>query len=102
VVPSLYEGFSLPAAEAMSCGVPLVATTGGALPEVTGRDGECALLVPPRDAESLAAAIRRLFDDPELRARLGATGRARVLDRFSWEHSATETVREYRALINRC
>ncbi len=57
VVPSLYEGFSLPAIEAMSCGVPLVATTGGALPEVVGNDNETALLVPPGDSEALAARI---------------------------------------------
>src|SRR5690606_10638915 len=55
VVPSLYEGFSLPAIEAMSCGTPLVATSGGALPEVVGRDGETALIVPPGDSEALAA-----------------------------------------------
>ena len=102
VVPSLYEGFSLPAAEAMSCGVPLVATTGGALPEVTGPDGESALLVPPRDAEALASAIRRLFDHPELATRLGASGRRRVLERFSWDHAARETVREYRRVIAGC
>ena len=68
VVPSLYEGFSLPAIEAMACGVPLVATTGGALPEVVGTDGVTGLLVPPDDPGALAAAIARLLDDAELRA----------------------------------
>ena len=102
VVPSLYEGFSLPAAEAMSCEVPLVATTGGALPEVTGPDGEAALLVPPADAEALAATIRRLLDDASLRARIGTAGRRRVLERFSWDHAALEIEREYRAAIASC
>ena len=64
VVPSLYEGFSLPAIEAMACGVPLVATTGGALPEVVGPDGEAALSVPTNDPSALAIAIGRLLDDP--------------------------------------
>ena len=59
VVPSLYEGFSLPSIEAMACGVPLVTTTGGALPEVVGRPGDCALLVPPADADVLAVADHR-------------------------------------------
>jgi glycosyltransferase involved in cell wall biosynthesis len=58
IVPSLYEGFSLPAIEAMSCGVALVSTTGGALPEVVGADGDTALLVGPGDSEALAAKIR--------------------------------------------
>ncbi len=75
VVPSLYEGFSLPAIEAMSCGVAVVATTGGALPEVVGTDGETGLLVRPDDPGALAMAIGRLLDDPALRARLGAAGR---------------------------
>ena len=57
-VPSLYEGFSLPAVEAMACEVPVVATTGGALPEVVGPDGHAALLVPPADPGALAAALR--------------------------------------------
>ena len=99
VVPSLYEGFSLPAIEAMSCGVPLVATTGGALPEVVGADNETALVVPPGNSEALAARIRTALDDAELRARIGAAGRQRVIDRWTWRHTATGTVEQYRALL---
>lgn len=99
VVPSLYEGFSLPAIEAMACGVPLVATTGGALPEVVGADGETALLVPPGDSDALAAAIRRALDDDELRDRIGAAGRQRVIERWTWRHTADGTVEQYRALL---
>jgi glycosyltransferase involved in cell wall biosynthesis len=99
VVPSLYEGFSLPAIEAMSCGVPLVATTGGALPEVVGTDGETALLVPPGNSEALAARITTALDDAELRARIGAAGRQRVIERWTWRHTATGTVEQYRALL---
>ena len=99
VVPSLYEGFSLPAIEAMACGVPLVATTGGALPEVVGTDGETGLLVPPDDPGALAGAIGRLLDDPDLRARLGSAGRDRVLGRFTWEVTSRGTAEQYRALL---
>jgi glycosyltransferase involved in cell wall biosynthesis len=99
VVPSLYEGFSLPAVEAMACGVPLVATTGGALPEVVGDDGDTALLVPPGDVGALAVAIGRLLDDADLRGRVGAAGRARVLDRYTWRATAQATVDEYRRLL---
>ncbi len=99
VVPSLYEGFSLPAIEAMSCGVPIVATTGGALPEVVGTDGETGLLVTPNDPEALVAAIRRLLDDPELRSRLGAAGRERVINRFTWQVTARGTAACYDAIL---
>ncbi|MGH3312839.1 MAG: glycosyltransferase family 4 protein [Streptomyces sp.] len=98
-VPSLYEGFSLPAAEAMATGTPLVATTGGAVPEVAGRDGESCLAVPPGDAGALAAALGRLLGDAGLRARLGAAGRERVLRRFTWEQAALGTVEHYRAAL---
>jgi glycosyltransferase involved in cell wall biosynthesis len=99
VVPSLYEGFSLPAIEAMACGVALVATTGGALPEVVGTDGETGLLVPPDDPGALAGAIGRLLDDSALRKRLGDAGRDRVLGRFTWQVTAAGTAAEYRALL---
>lgn len=101
VVPSLYEGFSLPAIEAMACGVPVVTTTGGALPEVAGRNGETAVLVRPNDPVALAAAIGGLLDDPAARVRLGAAGRARVLRRFTWRVTAEGTAECYRALLER-
>ena len=99
VVPSLYEGFSLPAIEAMSCGVALVATTGGAIPEVVGADNETALLVPPGDSEALAVALRRGLESPELRARIGAAGRQRIIERWSWTVTAEKTVEQYRARL---
>lgn len=99
VVPSLYEGFSLPAIEAMACGVALVATTGGALPEVAGPDGEAALLVAPGDPGSLAQAIGRALDDADLRRRLGASGRQRVTGRYSWSGTARGTAEHYRELL---
>ena len=99
VVPSLYEGFSLPAIEAMSCGVPVVATTGGALPEVVGESGRTGVLVEPDDPEALAAAIRSLLDDPSTRDRLGAAGRQRVVERFTWEVTARGTAACYDAIL---
>lgn len=101
VVPSLYEGFSLPAIEAMACGVPLVATTGGALPEVVGTGGDTGLLVPPGDPSALAIAIGRALDSPRLRERIGAAGRQRVLDRFTWRKAAEGTVEQYRMELDR-
>ncbi|MDG2026354.1 MAG: glycosyltransferase family 4 protein [Acidimicrobiales bacterium] len=99
VVPSLYEGFSLPAIEAMSCGVPVVATTGGALPEVTGTHNETCFQAEPGDSEALAATIREALDNPELRAKVGAQGRERVIDQWSWRHTAIKTVEQYRAVL---
>ena len=98
VVPSLYEGFSLPAIEAMATGTCLVATDGGALPEVTGTDNETVLSCPAGDGEALAAAIRRGLDDAELRARVGAAGRQRA-DQWSWKRCAQLTVDQYREVL---
>ena len=99
VVPSLYEGFSLPAVEAMACGTPLVATTGGALPEVVGTAGDTGRLVPPNDPQALAGAIVELLEDPAARERLAEAGRRRVLENFTWRATAEGTVREYRRVI---
>ncbi len=99
VVPSLYEGFSLPAIEAMATGTCLVATTGGALPEVTGADNDTVLSCEPGDAIGLAAAIRRGLDNAELRNRIGAAGRQRVVERWSWRHCASLTVDQYREVL---
>jgi glycosyltransferase involved in cell wall biosynthesis len=99
VVPSLYEGFSLPAIEAMSTGICLVATDGGALPEVTGTDGDTVLQCKAGDADALAAALRRGLDDADLRARVGEAGRQRVVERWSWRHCAQLTVDQYREVL---
>ena len=100
VVPSLYEGFSLPAIEAMATGTCLVATTGGALPEVTGVDNDTVLSCPAGDADALAAAIRRGLDSKELRDRVGAAGRTRVVERWSWRHCAALTVDQYKEVLS--
>ncbi len=99
VVPSLYEGFSLPAIEAMCTGTPLVATDGGALPEVTGADGDTVLQCTAGDKDALAATIARGLDDAELRTRIGAAGRQRVLDRWTWKLCAKQTVEQYREVL---
>lgn len=99
VVPSLYEGFSLPAVEVMACATPLVATTAGALPEVVGPDGVAALHVAPGDPEALAAAVARLMDDPALAAGIGRAGRARVVEHFTWRAVAERTAAWYRSTL---
>jgi len=96
--PSLYEGFGLPAGEAMACGLPVAATTGGALPEVV-QDGVTGILVSPGDAPALAEAIQTLMGDADLRRRMGQAGRERVLERFSWPRAALETEAVYREAL---
>lgn len=96
VIPSLYEGFGMPAGEAMACGVPVVSTTGGALPEVVGDAG---VLVPPADSAALERAIVRLLDHPQERAALGEAGLKRVGDSLTWEHAAKKTVAIYKEEI---
>lgn len=94
-VPSLYEGFSLPTLEAMSCGTPLVVSNAGAIPEVVGKPGLCAELVPAGDPEALTAALRALLDDPRRRATMGAAGRNRAITGFTWRAVAEATTAVY-------
>ena len=98
VVPSLYEGFGLPAGEAMACGVPVVATDGGALPEIVADAG---VTVPRGDAGALAAALRSLLADPARREALGVAGRRRIVDNFSWSVCASAMVAYYRRVLAR-
>jgi len=98
VVPSLYEGFGLPAAEAMACGTPVIATTGGALPEVVGDAG---MLVPPGRADRLAAAIKQLLNDEEAQRRMSEAGRDRVKKRFNWRQAAQKTLEVYEEVLTK-
>ncbi len=96
ISPSVYEGFGFPCGEAMSCGTPVIATTGGSLPEVVGDAG---IVVPHSNPPALAQAIATMLDDPEMRARLGAAGRERILKHFKWERAAREVTEIYRQTI---
>jgi glycosyltransferase involved in cell wall biosynthesis len=97
VVPSVYEGFGLPAAEAMACAAPVVSTTAGALPEVVGDAG---ILVPPADAGALVSAISSLITTPDVRQRLGEGGRRRIVHTFNWTNTAKQTLEVYAEAID--
>jgi len=99
VVPSLYEGFSLPAVEAMAAGTPLIASDVAAIPEVVGRDGTCGVLVPPGDHVGMAIAISDLLADPARREAMGKAARARAVEKFSWAAAAAATADVYRRAI---
>ncbi len=96
VSPSVYEGFGFPAGEAMACGVPVVVTEGGSLPEVAGDAG---VIVPVRDSAALARAIGDLLDNPARRAELGAAGYRRIQENFLWSRAAADAVAVYKDAI---
>ena len=98
IVPSLYEGFGLPAAEAMACGTPVVATRAGALPEVVGEDG-VGVLVPPRDPQALVLAILRILGDESGKRKMASAGRQRVEKLFTWRAVAERTVKVYEEVL---
>ncbi|WP_299585027.1 glycosyltransferase family 4 protein [uncultured Microbulbifer sp.] len=94
--PSLYEGFGLPAGEAMACGAPVISSDGGALPEVVGDAG---IVVAAGDSEALGEALGRVLADKALQAELSARGRARIENKFSWSLAAASLVAYYRAIL---
>lgn len=98
VQPSLYEGFGLPAAEALACGTAVVATDVGAVSEVV--TPETGRLVPPADPERLAEAIQVLLDDPAARGAMGAHGREHITARHGWPACARNTVAVYEQVLN--
>ncbi|MGW4368362.1 glycosyltransferase family 4 protein [Nocardia takedensis] len=100
-IPSLYEGFSLPAVEAMASGTPLVVSRTGALPEVVGEAGVCAELIEPGDPVALARAIGALLDAPQQRARMELACRERAVSVFSWASVAARTAQVYQRAIDR-
>jgi glycosyltransferase involved in cell wall biosynthesis len=96
--PSLGEGFGLALAEAMACGVPVVASAVGGVPELV-TDGASGLLVPPADPEALAAAILRILDEPDLAAGLSTTALRVISDNFSVERMAAQVSELYARLL---
>ena len=95
VVPSIYEGFGLPAGEAMACGLPVISTDGGALPEVVGN---CGIIVPTRNELAIANAIKELLGNTDRQIQLGCKARARILELFSWKIAAQNMVELYSCL----
>jgi glycosyltransferase involved in cell wall biosynthesis len=95
--PSFYEGFGLPALEAMSCGTPVVVSDRASLPEVVG---EAGLLVNPDDSEDIAQALARVLADKSLRARMQEQGLTQAAH-FTWERAARETLGVYRNVLSR-
>ncbi|MCB1643925.1 MAG: glycosyltransferase family 4 protein [Pseudomonadales bacterium] len=98
VVPSVYEGFGLPAGEAMACGCAVISTTGGALPEVVGDAG---ILVPVRNPDAIADAIAELLNNPGRKLTLGLKARDRILRNFSWQIAAERFVARYRQVTGK-
>src|SRR4029453_9177904 len=99
-VPSFFEGFGFPASEAMACGLPVIANAAGALPEVIGTDGSAGRLVPARDPDALAAAIRDVLADPTVASAMGRAARARVERVFQWRDAAAGLIEVFEETLH--
>ena len=100
MIPSLEEGFGIPAAEAMGCETAVVASDAGGLPEVV-EHGVTGMIVPRGDSCALAEAIGTLLSDPDRRAAMGRAGRERALRLFDWDRSAEQFERIYAAVATK-
>jgi glycosyltransferase involved in cell wall biosynthesis len=100
IVPSLYEGFGFPAGEAMACGLPVISTWAGALPEIVGKDGRGGILVPPRDASALALQIRKLLGNKKELELMGKRARERIAENFTWEKAGRDISQIYQETID--
>lgn len=98
VCPSLYEGFGLPAGEAMSCGTAVISSNGGALPEVVGDAG---VIVKAGSEQAIIEAVTDLFENPEKRQQLAAAGRQRILDTFCWNLAAHQFENYYHRMLEK-
>ena len=98
VIPSFYEAVSLAALEALSCGVPVVASDVGGLPYIVNSNN--GILVPPGDPVVLATALSQLLANETSRLEKGHNGRQLVLDKFTWDRVAKDTTAFYSDLIN--
>ncbi|MES2822616.1 MAG: glycosyltransferase family 4 protein [Pseudomonadota bacterium] len=98
VVPSLYEGFGLPAGEALACGTPLICSDGGALPEVVGK---AAFIVKAGDVNEMIAALKKLLTDSVLCEQLSVAGREHSLQHLSWGVVAEQLISHYQTCINK-
>jgi len=98
VIPSLEEGFGIPAAEAMGCEIPVVATDAGGLPEVV-EDGVTGFVVPKGNSAALAKSMDRLLADAALRDKMGKAGRIRALQRFDWDRSVEKFTEVYASIL---
>lgn len=95
---SFHESFGIPLVEAMSCGLPVVASTADGIPEVV-KDGVTGLLVGSGDAKAVANAVIRLLSNRRLMDEMGSSGRSRALDLFTWDKAADDLLLYYKGLL---
>jgi len=98
VVPSLIESFGVVAVEASACGIPIVASDVGGLPEIVSND-KTGFLVPPKNPEAIACKLELLINKPDLRTKMGIAARQLVLKKYDWQQNALQMEKLYKQII---